>query len=86
MGLRLLWSPGPAARQFHWQLDLGELEQKVKAELLPALSDERFQDADVYAALAAVSRLLMDPVAEEPASWKPALDHRPDGLPELLAL
>jgi CHAT domain-containing protein/tetratricopeptide (TPR) repeat protein len=52
------------ARQFHWQLDLGELEQKVKAELLPALSDERFQDADVYAALAAVSRLLMDPVAK----------------------
>ena len=52
------------AKQFHWQLDLGELERKVKAELLPALSDERFQDADVYAALAAVSRLLIDPVAK----------------------
>ena len=52
------------ATQVHWQLDLGELERKVKAELLPALSDERFQNADVYAALAAVSRLLIDPVAK----------------------
>jgi CHAT domain-containing protein/tetratricopeptide (TPR) repeat protein len=50
-------------KQLRWQLDLKELELKVKTQLLPLLSG-RTPIADVNAKLAEVSRLLIDPVAK----------------------
>jgi CHAT domain-containing protein len=50
-------------KQLRWQLNLKELERKVKEDLLPLLAYHS-SDADVNAKLAAVSRLLIDPVAK----------------------
>jgi CHAT domain-containing protein len=50
-------------KQLRWQLDAQDLEHKVKDDLLPLLAYHS-SDADVNAKLAAVSRLLIDPVAK----------------------
>ena len=50
-------------KQLRWQLDAKDLEHKVKDDLLPLLAYHS-SDADVNAKLAAVSRLLIDPVAK----------------------
>ena len=50
------------ARQLHWRLDLNELKSSVTT-LLPLLAEANSTEAEVNAALARVSRLLIDPVA-----------------------
>jgi CHAT domain-containing protein len=50
-------------KQLSWKLDPKDLERKVREDLLPLLAYHS-SDAEVNAKLAAVSRLLIDPVAK----------------------
>ena len=50
-------------KQLHWQLDLKELERKIRNELIPLLYGHTPM-ASVDAKLAEVSRLLIEPVAK----------------------
>jgi len=53
-----------SAKQLHWQLDPSELRDKV-TKLLPLLANGNSTEVEVNTALAQVSRLLIDPVAND---------------------